>query len=88
MGDPNDIYILDGYNKNAYPGYSIYFLLSDKIAMRGINQKMDYKSKTDGDEFISLLTKSLKISFDEFTPDMIFYNAGTDLLDGKTYYLS
>lgn len=74
MGEKEDCYIVDAYNCWAYP--------RDKYAKQGIDCKLEYRSGCKGDEFIDLLKGGLKISFDEFKPDIIFYNAGTDLMDG------
>lgn len=74
MGEKDECYIIDAYNSWIYP--------RDKYAKEGIDCKLEYHSGCKGDEFIDLLKDGLKQSFDEYQPDIIFYNAGTDLMDG------
>jgi histone deacetylase 11 len=74
MGDPDDIYIVDAYNCWVYP--------KDQEAKKAINVKIEYRTGCDGEKFLSLLWDGLRKAFDEFKPDIIYYNAGTDLLAG------
>eukprot|EP01080_Neovahlkampfia_damariscottae_P006001 gene6001-9999_t len=74
LGNEEETYIFDMYNCRAYP--------RDKEAKQGINKKIEIKSQCDGDEYIMKLKNGLKDTFEEYTPDIIFYNAGTDILDG------
>ncbi|KAL3655703.1 histone deacetylase [Castilleja foliolosa] len=68
------VYILDMYNPDIYP--------FDYEARRNINQKVEVASGTTTNEYLSRLDGALKVATDAFDPELIIYNAGTDILDG------
>ncbi|KAL6839546.1 hypothetical protein ACP4OV_030816 [Aristida adscensionis] len=68
------VYILDMYNAGIYP--------FDHVAKRYIDQKVELVSGTKTDEYLEQLDKALEVSKDRFQPELIVYNAGTDILDG------
>lgn len=68
------IYIFDMYNRDIYPG--------DGEAKQGIKRKVEMRSGTKTPEFLKLLETNLEASENEFSPDLIIYNAGTDVLEG------
>ncbi|XP_054168916.1 histone deacetylase 11-like [Oppia nitens] len=70
------IYILDLFNPNIFPG--------DTIAETAINRVIYLKSKIDDKEYLSLLEFHMEaiLTTDHFKPDLIIYNAGTDILIG------
>ncbi|TVU07939.1 hypothetical protein EJB05_41317 [Eragrostis curvula] len=68
------VYILDMYNAGIYP--------FDFAAKRYIDQKVELASGTKTDEYLEQLDKALEISKRRFQPQLIVYNAGTDILDG------
>jgi histone deacetylase 11 len=72
MGDPNSIYIIDAYNPYIYP--------NDKVAKMGINRHVHVTPATTGEEYLYELEQALNET--TFVPDVIFYNAGTDVLEG------
>jgi histone deacetylase 11 len=72
MGDPDCIYIIDAYNPYIYP--------NDKVAKKGINRHVHVTPATTGEEYLFELEQALNET--TFVPDVIFYNAGTDVLDG------
>lgn len=65
---------MDLYNADLWPW--------DAAAKAAINCNLPMKSGTGDEEYLSLLTKGLDTAFKEFTPDIILYNAGTDILIG------
>jgi histone deacetylase 11 len=72
--DDKDVYILDMYNKNIYPG--------DWMAMPAINTSVQLESHTSDKKYLDLLRASLLSAFLHFSPDIIYFNAGTDILIG------
>jgi len=69
-----DLYICDIYNGQIYPG--------DTEAKRAIDTKVELHSGTSDSDYLGTLRIALAKSFSEFTPDVIYYNAGTDILQG------
>ncbi|KAI3468134.1 hypothetical protein Pfo_024797 [Paulownia fortunei] len=74
FSDDRRVYILDMYNPDIYP--------FDYEARRYINQKVEVVSGTATNEYLSKLDGALKVAADAFDPELIIYNAGTDILDG------
>ncbi|PIN16858.1 putative histone deacetylase [Handroanthus impetiginosus] len=74
FSDDRRVYILDMYNPDIYP--------FDYEARRYINQKVEVVSGTATNEYLSRLGGALKVAADAFDPELIIYNAGTDILDG------
>ncbi|XP_047971186.1 histone deacetylase 2 [Salvia hispanica] len=68
------VYILDMYNPDIYP--------LDYEARRFITQKVEVPCGTNTDEYLSKLDGALKVAAGAFDPELIIYNAGTDILDG------
>lgn len=68
------VYILDMYNPDIYP--------LDYEARRYITQKVEVVCGTNTDEYLSKLDAALKVAAGAFDPELIIYNAGTDILDG------
>ncbi|KAI6215644.1 Hist-deacetyl domain-containing protein [Aphelenchoides besseyi] len=68
------VFILDMFNYQIYPG--------DFKAKESIKCAIRLESHTTDREYLSKLKKGLQTSLDTFTPDLIVYNAGTDVLDG------
>ncbi|CAN6220997.1 unnamed protein product [Urochloa humidicola] len=68
------VYILDMYNAGIYP--------FDFTAMQYIDQKVELASGTETDEYLEQLDKALEVCKSRFQPQLIVYNAGTDILDG------
>ncbi|GFQ05387.1 histone deacetylase 2 [Phtheirospermum japonicum] len=74
FSDDRRVYILDIYNPDIYP--------FDYEARRNINQKVEVASGTATNEYLSRLEGALKVAADAFDPELIIYNAGSDILDG------
>lgn len=73
INDKN-VYIFDMYNKDIYP--------KDEFAKTGIDYKVELSDFTKDELYISELKKGLDYVFKDFNPELIIYNAGTDVLDG------
>ncbi|XP_022732583.1 histone deacetylase 2-like isoform X3 [Durio zibethinus] len=68
------VYILDMYNPDIYP--------FDLTARNYIKQKVEVATGTTTDGYLKELDKALRVARDNFAPELIIYNAGTDILDG------
>ncbi|KAL4194820.1 hypothetical protein AMTRI_Chr05g61430 [Amborella trichopoda] len=68
------VYIFDMYNRNIYP--------HDFEARRFIDQKVELQSGTTTEEYLERLNKELQVAQSAFDPELVIYNAGTDILDG------
>lgn len=68
------LYILDMYNPDIFPG--------DGLAKEAINLKVEVPSHTSDEVYLGLLTEALQRAAAEFEPQLIVYNAGTDILAG------
>ncbi|KAL8130461.1 hypothetical protein V2J09_019616 [Rumex salicifolius] len=68
------VYILDMYNPEIYP--------FDYEAQKYINQKVEVPSGTSTNEYLKKLDRALEVAGRMFDPELILYNAGTDILDG------
>ncbi|XP_010454949.1 PREDICTED: histone deacetylase 2 [Camelina sativa] len=74
LGDDNRVYILDMYNPEIYP--------FDYRARRFIDQKVEVVSGTTTDDYLRKLDEALEVASRNFQPELVIYNAGTDILDG------
>lgn len=68
------VYILDVYNAGIYPG--------DSFAKKGITRKIELRHGTKDDEYLRLVNHHVDAALNEFKPDVIVFNAGTDVLEG------
>ncbi|ESW32992.1 hypothetical protein PHAVU_001G034500 [Phaseolus vulgaris] len=68
------VYILDMYNPGIYP--------LDYEARNYINQKVEVKSGTVTEEYLQKLDEALEVAGRRFNPELVIYNAGTDILEG------
>ncbi|PIA64353.1 hypothetical protein AQUCO_00100080v1 [Aquilegia coerulea] len=68
------VYILDVYNPEIYP--------HDLEARNYIDQKVEVVTGTTTDVYLERLDKALKVAGSMFDPELVVYNAGTDILDG------
>jgi len=73
INDPNT-FIFDMYNRQIYP--------NDTYAKGAIGCRVELPSYTEDKEYLELLQLNLVRCFKQFDPDIIYYNAGTDLLEG------
>lgn len=72
--DDPQVGIFDIYNEDIYP--------DDLGARDGLRWDRPVKSGCNGAEYLNLLERELPRAFDEFDPEFVFYNAGTDLVAG------
>ncbi|XWS72463.1 hypothetical protein CRYUN_Cryun02cG0041800 [Craigia yunnanensis] len=68
------VYIMDMYNPEIYP--------FDMTARSYITQKVEVVTGTTTDEYLKELDKALQVARGNFAPELVVYNAGTDILDG------
>ncbi|KAF3333431.1 histone deacetylase 2 isoform X1 [Carex littledalei] len=68
------VYILDMYNAGIYP--------LDYEARRYIDQKVELVTGTKTEDYLAQLDKALEVAKTNFDPELIVYNAGTDILEG------
>ncbi|KAL8266997.1 hypothetical protein R6Q59_004341 [Mikania micrantha] len=68
------VYILDMYNPYIYP--------LDYEARRYIDQRVEVPSGTATEEYLMKLDEALQVAGNAFDPELVIYNAGTDILDG------
>ncbi len=65
---------MDIYNRLIYP--------HDYQAKNAIRCKIELENHTDDKTYLRLLHINLEKSLNEFQPDFVVYNAGTDILQG------
>ncbi|CAH0559963.1 unnamed protein product [Brassicogethes aeneus] len=68
------VYIMDVYNKFVYP--------KDKVAKDSIRKKVELALFVEDDEYLIKVKKNIIEALDEFHPNLVIYNAGTDILKG------
>jgi histone deacetylase 11 len=68
------IYILDMYNAAVYP--------NDIKAKLAIDRNIELNSGIGDVDYLDRLSKEMELAFEDFTPGLIFYNAGTDIMTG------
>ncbi|KAJ7413183.1 Histone deacetylase 11 [Pitangus sulphuratus] len=73
LDDPR-VYIMDAYNRYIYPG--------DGFAKRAIKRKVELEWGTEDTEYLQKVHTHVEGALNEFKPDILVYNAGTDILDG------
>ncbi|OEL35364.1 Histone deacetylase 2 [Dichanthelium oligosanthes] len=74
FGNDGRVYTLDMYNSGIYP--------FEHVAKKYIDQKVELDSGTKTEDYLENLDKALKVAECRFQPQLIVYNAGTDILDG------
>ncbi|KAM9443922.1 histone deacetylase 11 isoform 2-T2 [Clarias gariepinus] len=72
--DDRRVYIMDVYNRHIYPG--------DGYAKRAIKRKVELDWGTEDNEYLQKVELHCEGTLNEVRPDIIVYNAGTDILDG------
>jgi len=68
------VFIMDMYNRQIYP--------HDHYAKNGIKCKIELENHTNDKIYLRLLHVNLEKCLNEFQPDFVVYNAGTDILEG------
>ncbi|XP_055903981.1 histone deacetylase 11 [Eupeodes corollae] len=72
----NNVFILDMYNASIYP--------KDHVAKESIKCAVELRPFTEDAAYLKKLERSLKDSIGQFQPNLIVYNAGTDILKGDS----
>ncbi|XP_070759395.1 histone deacetylase 11 [Enoplosus armatus] len=72
--DDRRVFIMDMYNRYIYPG--------DGYAKRAIKRKVELDWGTEDSEYLQKVELHSDGALNEVRPDIIVYNAGTDILDG------
>ncbi|XP_058451615.1 histone deacetylase 11 [Malaya genurostris] len=72
--DDTSVFIMDMYNYRIYP--------KDQEAKLAIRRAVELKPHTQDSEYLQKLRTNLVRSFEEFKPNFVVYNAGTDVLKG------
>ncbi|KAF7642766.1 hypothetical protein LDENG_00251020 [Lucifuga dentata] len=72
--DDERVFIMDVYNRYIYPG--------DGFAKRAIKRKVELDWGTEDSEYLQKVELHCEGALNELRPDIIIYNAGTDILDG------
>lgn len=68
------VFIMDMYNRYIYPG--------DSYAKKAIRRKVELDWGTEDSEYLQKVELHSEGTLNEVRPDIIVYNAGTDVLDG------
>ncbi|GMH40756.1 hypothetical protein BSKO_08660 [Bryopsis sp. KO-2023] len=69
--EDEDLFVVDVYNGTIFP--------RDEEAKKAINVEHQVKCGIGGEEYISRVQEALFESSNKFAPDLILYNAGTDV---------
>ncbi|XP_029948322.1 histone deacetylase 11 [Salarias fasciatus] len=72
--DDQRVFIMDMYNRYIYPG--------DGYAKRAIKRKVELDWGTEDAEYLQKVELHCEGALNEVRPDIIVYNAGTDILEG------
>ncbi|KAM7423300.1 hypothetical protein PAMA_011044 [Pampus argenteus] len=72
--DDGRVFIMDMYNRYIYPG--------DGYAKKAIKKKVELDWGTEDSEYLQKVELHSEGALNEVRPDIIVYNAGTDILDG------
>ncbi|XP_063236332.1 histone deacetylase 11 [Bacillus rossius redtenbacheri] len=76
LGSCRNVYILDVYNSGIFP--------QDFKAKAGISRNVELRHYTQDDEYLNAVEENLEAALQEFHPDILVYNAGTDILEGDS----
>jgi histone deacetylase 11 len=74
FAEDEDVAVFDVYNGEIWPG--------DEEARRAIRWEHPLPSGTSGAAYLELLRRELPRALDEFEPQLLLYNAGTDIVAG------
>ncbi|XP_010456715.1 PREDICTED: histone deacetylase 2-like [Camelina sativa] len=67
---------------NSWMYLRCFLFLQDYRARRFIDQKVEVVSGTTTDDYLRKLDEALEVASRNFQPELVIYNAGTDILDG------
>lgn len=77
----SSVYIIDMFTYGELPDGQMFYP-DDQEAMARINIPIQLNFGTEDDEYLQKLESALQKSRQEFTPDIIYYVAGSDILEG------
>ena len=84
-----NVRFFDIYNKNDYPGYdsgtwwhSLLYGNKEEPNRKHIHYNYPIDEATTEEQYLKMAQEGLTKALEEFKPDLIIYNAGTDILDG------
>lgn len=80
MDEKDSVFIFDMYSTPNYP--------NDHEAKKGISANIPLELHLKDKAYLSILEKRLPECLDKFKPDLLFYNAGTDILVNDALVLS
>ena len=69
----HNVHIVDAFNPYIYPG--------DDVAERAIKTRIPVTSYDDDDSFLSQIADALPDVYEQFKPELVIYNAGTDCME-------
>lgn len=72
--DDRDVFIIDVYNPDIYP--------YDFSARKAIGMDIPVFSTDNDEKYLNKLRNNIPQAMDHFSPNIIFYNAGTDIMVG------
>lgn len=72
--EDDNVYIFDIYNKDVYP--------REHEIKHAINKKVELQSYSGDKLYMSKFVPAIEQAFSEFSPDIVIYVAGTDILEG------
>ncbi len=67
-------FIVDAYNADIYP--------EDEDAKKAIDLAVELKSGTSDVEYLEKISAALELASKRFSPEIVIYNAGTDIMAG------
>ncbi len=76
FGDDKRICIVDAFGKYNYPR------VHDGAATQHVQYPIELEWYTDDTQYLELIKQPLKAAIETHKPDLIIYNAGTDILEG------
>jgi histone deacetylase 11 len=88
FGDDADVFILDMFNRDVWPQPHATLKTAHDlrnrvmIANRGIDQRIEITNGYRDADYLARLEEGLAEAFAKFRPDLIIYNAGTDIISG------
>ncbi|XP_072328642.1 histone deacetylase 11 isoform X4 [Scyliorhinus torazame] len=88
--DDNRVYIMDVFNRYIYPGDGFAklragtggYMTGSNLLAGAIKWKIELDWDTEDSEYLQKVETLMSKALQEVTPDIIVYNAGTDILDG------
>jgi len=74
LAEEEGVAILDVYNADVFPG--------DAAARRGLRWDLPVHTGTSGAAYLELVERELPRALDDFDPQLVLFNAGTDVVAG------